>query len=197
MQTNPYSFQILPGGKPTTFSKHVKRNLSTMNGQYLDKAAYDLILSKNDILSYEVYELSRPETPGELIHGVSILHPGKVGSEYFMTKGHFHTVIDTSEIYYCLQGSGYMILETPEGETSIEKLFPGSILYVPPRWAHRSVNINSHEDLITFFAYPANAGHDYGSIEVQGFRKLVLDREGQPVTVDNPRWLSPSQRKPL
>ncbi len=30
-----------------------------------------------------------------------------------MTKGHFHTVLETAEIYYTLQGRGYMVMETP------------------------------------------------------------------------------------
>jgi glucose-6-phosphate isomerase len=45
------------------------------------------------------------------------------------------------------------------------------------------------EDLVTFFIYPGNAGHDYGTIERQGFRKLVLDGESGPEIVDNPRCL--------
>jgi len=46
---------------------------------------------------------------GELLHGTSIVHPGKVGNEYFMTKGHFHSVLDTAEVYYVLQGRGMMV----------------------------------------------------------------------------------------
>jgi len=37
---------------------------------------------------------------GELLFGVSIVHPGKVGNEFYMTKGHFHTVLETAEIYH-------------------------------------------------------------------------------------------------
>ena len=104
-----------------------------------------------------------------------------------MTKGHFHSVLETSEVYYCMHGEGYMVMETPEGETSVESLSPGKVLYVPPRWAHRSVCTSRQEDLVTFFAYPANAGHDYGTIEHQGFRKLVFDGASGPEIVDNPR----------
>lgn len=82
-------------------------------------------------------------------------------------------------------------METPEGDWAVEELKPGSVLYVPPRWAHRSVNTGTDEDLVMFFAYPANAGHDYGTIETQGFRKLVLDVDGSPEIVDNPRWSPP------
>ena len=107
-----------------------------------------------------------------------------------MTKGHFHTVLDTAEVYYCLKGDGAMVMETPEGQWSVEELHPGRVLYVPPRWAHRSVNTDLHEDLVMFFIYPANSGHDYGTIEQQGFRKLVLERDNRIQIVDNPRWRS-------
>jgi glucose-6-phosphate isomerase len=165
-----------------------------MKGQYLDQAAYDARLAKEDTLLYEVYELSRPDVAGELIHGISIVHPGLVGSEYFMTKGHFHTVLDTAEIYYVLQGNGKMVLETMDGDWAVEDLTPGIILYVPPKWAHRSVNTSLEQDLITFFAYPGNAGHDYGTIETQGYRKLILHEKGKPIIVDNPRWQKPARR---
>lgn len=158
-----------------------------MNGQYLDKQAYAAMLSQDPVL-YEVYEIARPESAGELMHGISIVHPGKVGGEYFMTKGHFHTVLDTAEVYYCLKGAGAMVMETPEGEWSVEELRPGRVLYVPPRWAHRSVNTGQSEDLVTFFIYPGNAGHDYGTIERQGFRELVVERDRRTEIVDNPRW---------
>ena len=191
----PYSFTIeFPGGKPSYYELHTSRRLSAMEGQYLDKTAFKHMLEEDDQLLYEVFELSRPQVAGELIHGVSIVHPGLVGEEFFMTKGHFHTVLDTSEIYCVLQGEGKMVMETPEGEWAIEDLHPGRICYVPPRWAHRSVNTNLKHDLITFFAYPGNAGHDYGTIESQGFRKLILHRDGKTIVADNPRWQSPEKR---
>jgi glucose-6-phosphate isomerase len=105
-----------------------------------------------------------------------------------MTKGHFHTVLDTAEIYYCLRGEGFMVMESPEGDFEAQPLTPGRAVYVPRRYAHRSVNTSSTEPLITFFAFPGHAGHDYGTIETQGFRKLVVERDGKPEFVDNPRW---------
>jgi glucose-6-phosphate isomerase len=196
IDNRPYTFHIsLPSGIPNRFKLHTRRTLKSMKGQYLDIAAYNKKLSKEDTLLYEVYELSRPEVAGELIHGISIVHPGLVGNEYFMTKGHFHTVLDTAEIYYVLQGKGKMVLETLEGDWAIEELTSGKILYVPPKWAHRSVNTSLEQDLITLFAYPGNAGHDYGTIETQGFRKLILYENGEPDIVDNPRWQEPARRE--
>jgi glucose-6-phosphate isomerase len=192
----PFTFNIVPSLTSILdqYDNHIIRNLSAMEGQYQDLAAYEAKLAKSDPILYEVYEVSRPQVAGELLMGISIVHPGKVGNEYFMTKGHFHTVLDTSEMYYCLRGEGFMVMETPEGAWEVEALKPGMVLYVPPRWAHRSVNSGTQEDLITFFVYPGNAGHDYGSIERQGFRKLILDSKGTPEIVDNPQWMPPEGR---
>ena len=179
---------------PTEYDNHIKRPLSKMAGQYADDHAFQELLDEEDAVLYEVYEIKRPEIEGELLNGISIVHPGKVGDEYFMTKGHFHTVLETAEVYVCLNGHGYMVMETPEGDWAIEELTPGKVLYVLPRWAHRSVNVSHDEDLITFFVYPGNSGHDYGTIEEQGFRKLVVEEDGQPVFIDNPRWREPGTK---
>lgn len=178
---------------PKTYDAHIVRTLSALRGQFYDTEAYSTQLTQADELLYEVYEFKRPEVVGELLSGISIVHPGKVGNEYFMTKGHFHQVLETAEVYYCLSGKGVMVMETPEGESSVEDLAPGVVLYVPPRWAHRSVNTSPDEDLVTFFVYPANAGHDYGTIEGRGFRKLVVDRGNGPEIIDNPRWQGQEQ----
>ncbi len=189
MSDLPFTFVIpAPGAIPSRVDNHIQRRLSAMKGQFLDQATFGKMLAEDNRLIYEVYEIHRPEVAGELLMGISIVHPGKVGQEFYMTKGHFHTVIDTSEVYYCLRGEGYMVMETPEGETSVEPLSPGKVLYVPPRWAHRSVCSSRQEDLVTFFIYPGNAGHDYGTIEQLGFRKLVVEGEHGIEIIDNPRY---------
>jgi glucose-6-phosphate isomerase, archaeal len=191
MTDMPFVFTLpLPVGIPSRYDNTIKRTLSSLRGQFLDQQAYEARLAKEDSLVYEVYEIKRPEVAGEFLMGVSVIHPGKIGREYYMTKGHFHTIRETAEIYYCLKGEGMMVMETPEGETSVEAFTPGQVLYVPPCWAHRSVCTSRQEDLVFFFAYPGNAGHDYGTIEQQGFRKLVLEGENGIEIVDNPRWRS-------
>ena len=197
MSDQPISTQIIESEmlELEKYDNHLKRYLSDMSGMFLDKDAYDHLCAMGDRLLYQVYELLRPETPGELLSGLSIVHPGLVGNEFYMTKGHFHTVLDTAEVYYCLRGMGKMVMETPEGDSAVENLEPGKVLYVPPRWAHRSVNTSLDQDLVTFFIYPAHAGHDYGSIEVQGFRKLVIYENDQIKIIDNPNWLPPEERK--
>lgn len=185
---HPFVYKItLTPESLAEFDRHIVRRLSSMPGQYYDQAAYSAMLAQDDVILYEVYEIVRPEVAGELMTGLSIVHPGKVGDEYFMTKGHFHAVLETAEIYYCLRGQGYMLMETPQGEWALEELLPGNVLYIPPYWSHRSIN-TGEEKLVTFFAYPGHAGHDYATIERFGFRKRVVERDGKPVVIDNPLW---------
>lgn len=186
--TLPFTeFFDLKTGLSTT-SASTKRQLSRMKGMYADEAAFDAkVKAEGDPLVYEFYELTLPEHPGELLFGTSILYPGKVGDEYHMTKGHFHTILETGEVYYCLSGEGFMLMENPEGDVRVEKFAPGNAVYVPPRYAHRSIN-SGNEPLVTFFVYRADAGHDYGTIETKGYRKLIVERDGRPAVIDNERW---------
>lgn len=166
----------------------LKRFLSKMAGMYADESAYRALLSQEDVLVYEFYDMGLPASENEVAYGTSVVYPGKVGNEYFMTKGHFHSVLDAAEIYYCLRGHGYLLLENPEGDWEAREMTPGQAVYVPGRYAHRSINVSPDEPFVFFFAFPAHAGHDYGTIESRGFRKLLVERNGEPTLVDNPRW---------
>mgnify|MGYP000116902279 FL=1 len=91
-------------------SKHAdttKRYLSQMKNMYQDQEAVEEILKHEDPLIYEFYELGCPERAGDLAFGTTMIHPGKIGNEYYMTKGHFHQIVDTAEVYYTLKGEVY------------------------------------------------------------------------------------------
>ena len=164
-----------------------KRYLSNLRGMIANETALEEMIKKENSLVYEFYEMGVPENSGDLAFGTSICYPGKVGDEYFMTKGHFHAILDTAEVYLCLSGRGLILMESPEGDYSYEVLTSGKMVYVPKRYAHRSVNIGK-EPFVQFFAFRADAGHDYGTIESKGFRKLVVERDGDFAVIDNPKW---------
>ena len=161
-----------------------------MKGMFADQAAFEQAVRQDDRLVYEYFDMGVPHTEKDVAYGTSIVYPGKIGAEYHMTKGHFHTVLDTTEVYYCLRGHGYLMMENPEGDVEARELKPGLALYVPKRYAHRSINVSNGEPLITFFAFPGHAGHDYGTIETKGFRKIIVEKNGAPEIIDNPRWLA-------
>ena len=164
-----------------------KRYIAQMNGMFADDAAYAKMLPDNPLV-YEFFELGAPDDAGDVAFGTSITYPGKVGGEYFMTKGHFHTVLETAEVYYGLSGEGFMLTESPEGDTAAHPVAPGKAVYVPKRYAHRSINTGS-VPLVTFFAFRGDAGHNYATIETKGFRKLIVEGDdGKPEITDNPKW---------
>ncbi len=181
--TLPFSLQ--DGMTEATVS--TKRSLSAMKNMYADDVAFDQLVEREDPLVYEFFELGAPSDKGDLAFGTSITYPGKVGDEYFMTKGHFHTILETAEVYWCIRGQGCMLMENPEGEWFAVDMSPGKAVYVPKRYAHRSIN-TGHEPMATFFVFRADAGHDYGTIETKGYRKLVVEQNGKPAIIDNPKW---------
>lgn len=189
MLSKVIAFDMQTGKAPIEDAQPLKRNLSGLKKIFSDQNAAQMILAKDDPLVYEFYDLHMPEKEGDLAFGSSIVYPGKVGKEYYMTKGHFHTILDTAEVYYCLNGHGMMMMESPEGDVEYQEMKPGQAVYVPGRYAHRSINLSNTETLVTFFVFRADAGHNYGTVEERGFRKLVIaDGDGYAV-VDNPNWI--------
>ena len=69
-----------------------------------------------DISVYEVTDFKPSADPGDMIFGVTHMRPGKVGREYFLTRGHIHANANRPEVYYGERGRGVMLLESPEGE---------------------------------------------------------------------------------
>jgi glucose-6-phosphate isomerase len=179
-------FSLSNGLSKTAVS--TKRKLSQMRGMFADEHAFEAAVAAGDPVVYEFYELGTPENAGDIAFGTSITYPGKVGREYFMTKGHFHSILETAEVYYTLSGEGGMLVENPEGVTVFYPLTAGKAVYVPQRFAHRSINTGT-VPLVSFFAFRGDAGHNYAAIETKGYRKLVVEGlNGKPEIIDNLKW---------
>jgi glucose-6-phosphate isomerase len=161
-----------------------ERRLSDMPGMYLEDEDVDV---DGDPLIYRVYGIPVPATTGNVLSSTTVIEPGTVGREYFMTKGHFHEVRDRAEIYVGLAGEGRLLMATEAGEHVVEPMRRGTVNYVPGGWAHRSINVGD-EPLVFFAAYVGDAGHDYATIEEEGFPVLLLKGDGGPEVVDNPRY---------
>jgi glucose-6-phosphate isomerase len=160
--------------------RHLVRRASDMIGYYRDVDALQRLIEAGDPLHYEVFEKNVPEEYGQVMFCISKLQPGRVGDECFLTKGHYHTIAQTAEIYLCIHGTGYMAMKTAEGDCVLEPMVRNRMVYVPPYWAHRSINTGA-EPLISFCAYPGDAGHNYGDIATEGFPKRVFIRSGREV----------------
>ncbi|MEL7235018.1 MAG: glucose-6-phosphate isomerase family protein [Chloroflexota bacterium] len=166
----------------------ITRRLSQMKTMYTDAEAVNHILeTEGDRLIYEVHVTELPEVEGHILHCTTIIHPGKIGNEFHMTKGHYHAIREQGEVYLTLSGQGYLVMQTEDGEASTLAMVPGTTAYVPPSWAHRTVNTGV-EPFVFFAAWAGEAGHDYGTIERDGFRKLIVEQDGRVAVVDNPTY---------
>ena len=165
--------------------RYAKR-LSELRSVFSDgKALSEAVVQGNDPVIYEVVEYKRQGS--DLFFGTTTMAPGKVGDEFFMTRGHFHQDRTMGEVYYTQSGAGILLLESRSGETSVVEMGPGVCAFIPPDWAHRSINTGA-DKLVFVWVCNQEAGHDYGEILKKGMRKLVLDRGGSPAVVPNPAY---------
>jgi glucose-6-phosphate isomerase len=163
-----------------------RKPLSELAGIFNDKHAYEVALREGDPLVYEVVEYRKEGS--DLFFGTTIMHPGTVGDEYYMTRGHFHADRTMGEVYYTQSGSGVLLLESRDGRSEVVDMKPGVCAFIPPDWAHRSINVGA-DKLVFVWVCNTQAGHDYGAILSKGMRKLVMaDPEKQYDVIDSPAF---------
>lgn len=166
------------------------KTLRDLAGIYADQAAFTAVCAADpDRVVYEVTDYRPSADAGDMILGVTRMVPGKVGREFFLTRGHIHANPNRPEMYYGESGRGVMLLESPDGEIRTIEITPRALCYVPPYWIHRSVNTGT-EPLVMTFAYPADSGQDYAIIaESGGMRCRILDDgTGGWIAVENPDY---------
>ncbi|RKP51874.1 glucose-6-phosphate isomerase [Pararobbsia silviterrae] len=192
----PCSFDVdLGTGLMTGTQTRYQKRLEDLDGLYADSTAFRarVATSGQDVV-YDVTDHRPSSAPGDLITGVTRMSPGKIGDEYFMTRGHIHANIDRPELYFGLKGNGLMVMEAPDGETRIVEIRANTVCYVPPRWIHRSVNLGNG-DFVMLFCYPADSGQDYAIIEKSNGMKLRIldDGNGGWRSVENPAYIARSR----
>lgn len=177
----PSSHRVDPGdGELSGASGRYEKKLKDLEGLYADAAAFAAAVGlQGENVVYQVTD-QRPEAvQGDLIFGVTRMEPGRIGDEFYMTRGHIHARANRPETYVGEAGEGLMLLESPEGEVRIVEIGPRILCYVPPYWIHRSINIGAGP-LVMSFCYPADAGQDYEVIARSGGMKsrIVADGNG-------------------
>ena len=165
-----------------------ERRLGELAGIFHDAKAFQKMPPGQVVYRIEYFKPIKDGTEGGLFWGNTTIEPGKVGDEYFMTKGHFHRVRNRGEYYATIQGVGALLLMEEGSETRAETMRPGSLHYIPANTAHRVANTG--EEPLTFLAcWPSDAGHDYETIERQGFSARMVERNGKPeICVANLTW---------
>lgn len=167
---------------------HYTKTFDAMHGVY--QGGGEELASLGQALSYEVFSSHQTNLPGALTVGTSVLEPGRIGDEYALTRGHLHRISNRAEMYFGLHGRGVMLLENEEGEVHALGIAPGSMVYVPGGWIHRSVNVGS-DVLVTLFCFNADSGQNYEIVEQSGgMKKLVVDDgQGGWMLKENPRYV--------
>jgi glucose-6-phosphate isomerase, archaeal len=190
MYQEPTSHRISPAtGAMTAETGHYEKRLKDLAGVYADENAYTKAVSTSgEEVVYTVREMRPAQAVGDIIFGTTFMQPGRIGDEFYMTRGHIHATANRPEVYYGESGSGLMLLESPEGEPRILEVTPRVAVYVPPMWLHRSVNVGA-EPLVMSFFYPSDSGQDYEIIANSGGMASLIVADGDCWrAVPNPRY---------
>jgi glucose-6-phosphate isomerase len=189
MLTAPSLHHLSPeDGALSGRSHRYEKRLSELAGLYADEAAFAAALAAGDRVVYAVEDYRPSGARGDLCFGVTHMQPGRIGAEYYMTRGHIHAVANRPETYRGEAGRGVMLLESPDGQVVTLEITPGATVYVPPYWIHRSVNVGTGP-LVMSFVYPADSGQDYGIIARSNGMKVRIVADGAGWTaVPNPAW---------
>lgn len=182
---HPISVQFdFEKGEFAPIQSKAERKLSDVAMMYEDKAAIEDLQKDGDPLIYEIFYYGFTTSTSDMALGVTRIQPGTIGGEYHMTKGHFHEAQDQPEIYFCVKGEGYLLMETRDGEFQADRWTKGTISHIPPMWAHRVVNTGD-EPLVFVASYHLAAGHEYETVIKRGFSKRVFNENGEPVFKTN------------
>lgn len=160
----------------------ITKTVGDLAGYWHDAAAFERIDQATPLYTTETWFPVEDGTEGAVLWGNTTLFPGRVGDEYFMTRGHWHRKRNRGELVVCVSGHGSLLLMNEGRETRMERLSPGSTHYVHGHTAHRTVNTGA-EPLVFLCAWPADCGHDYDEIRERGFSRLLLDSNGTPSLV--------------
>jgi glucose-6-phosphate isomerase len=139
---------------------------------------------------------------------ITVWEPGTVGGEYVKTFGHYH-IGKLDETYWIIQGEGILLmqkLEEQDGELVPDRVAEfkavpvkaGDSQFIPAGYGHLVANVGS-----TFFVTADDSpvdfeerdpvslpGHaDYSMVkQMHGFAYYVVEREGKPALLANPRY---------
>ncbi len=173
-------YNLQTGELSGQYASHSQKKLSQLAGVFADAEAFSAMDGEQPVYEVDAHMAVEEGTSGGLFFGTSTIHPGRVGNEYFMTKGHFHQKRETAEYYWGISGEGVLLLMDKNRRCTAEKVEKGSLHYIGGHIAHRLVNTGD-TDLVVGACWPSDAGHDYGSIETAGFSIRVVCEDGKAV----------------
>lgn len=158
--------------------------LGDLGGIFADRDCWKNMPSNTVVYQVQYWRPVPDGTPGGLFWGNSTIQPGRVGDEYFMTKGHFHRRRDCAEYYATIRGEGCLLLMDEQRKTIVQPMAPGTVHYIPGFTAHRVANTGT-VPLVFGACWPSDAGHDYGTIVDLGFSARLVERNGTPTLISS------------
>jgi len=180
---NPHTGEI-------TGATLIERRLSELTNVFADSQAYTAALAQGDPVLYTVASVQPDDKNDALFYAMSVLYPGRIGDEYYMTRGHYHALRTAPEVYLGLSGEGMMLLQDEAtGVSRAHPLGPNSLVYVPGHTAHRTMNVGE-TPLVYLAICPLAAGHDYESIAKTNFNQVIVAIAGKATVLDRKAWLS-------
>ena len=163
--------------------KRSEKKLGQLTGIFRDHQAWRQLDPETIVYRVWWWEPVPAGTEGGLFWGLTEVEPGRVGKEYFMTRGHWHVIRNRAEFYGTVAGSGKLVLMDRSGHTWAEDMTPGSLHYIAGEVAHRIVNIGD-KPFRAIACWPSDAGHDYEVAEGRGFGARIVEERGFPILVD-------------
>lgn len=105
-----------------------------------------------------IYTVHERDLPNNMEQALTVMNPGTINGEYYMTKGHRHNIA-TKEKYILKAGKGKLMLQ---GKliTRIINMKKGKTYTISGKVGHRLINVgNTNLKVLTI--YPKTAGHNY------------------------------------
>lgn len=158
------------------------KTLGQLENIFLNENARRAMDSKTIVYCVQAWCPVSEGTEGAQFWGTTVIEPGQVDSEYFMTHGHFHDKRSRTEYYGVVEGEGALILMDESRKTWMEPMSRGTLHFISPNVAHRVANTGGVP--LRFVAcWPSDAGHDYEAIRKFGFGARLLNIKGKPTLV--------------
>ena len=86
------------------------KTLGQLPGMFHDEASWRRMPPETEVYRVRFWKPVPDGTSGGLFWGATIVQPGQVGDEYFMTHGHFHAIRDRAEYYATVRGTGALLM---------------------------------------------------------------------------------------
>ena len=97
------------------YNRKGERRLKDMKEDYLDQDEVNKILKNKNPLIYKTYT---KDFDKDNFITLTIIKKGKIGREYYMTKGHFHKA-PSKEDYILIKGKGVVLMENAKNSETV------------------------------------------------------------------------------